>query len=92
MVDADVEIAGVIAKGKLLTLATAEALSHDIADFQADTLDCALEAAGLPNAEGRHRGARRRARDESYRDCRRAYSERGCGPWDDRRSTPDRAA
>ena len=28
-----------------------------------------------------------RYEDESYRDCRRAHSERGWSPWDDKRST-----
>ncbi len=54
MVDADVEIAGVIAKGKLLTLTTSEALKHDVAELTADTAGAALEAAGLPRAELRH--------------------------------------
>lgn len=51
MVDADVEIAGVIAKGKLLTLTTSQALEHKVADLTADTVDAALAAAGLTNAE-----------------------------------------
>jgi membrane-bound serine protease (ClpP class) len=51
MVDADVEIAGVVAKGKLLTLTTSEALTHKIADFTAPSIEAALAAAGLPNAE-----------------------------------------
>ncbi len=51
MVDADVEIAGVSAKGKLLTLTTTEALAHKVAEFTADTLTGALDAAGLPDAE-----------------------------------------
>jgi membrane-bound serine protease (ClpP class) len=50
MVDADVEIPGLIEKGKLLTLSTSEALQHDVAEFSADTLEGALDAAGLPNA------------------------------------------
>jgi membrane-bound serine protease (ClpP class) len=54
MVDADVEIAGVIAKGKLLTLTTSEALDYKVAELTADTVDAALEAAGLPNPEVRH--------------------------------------
>lgn len=54
MVDADVEIAGVVDKGKLLTLTTTEALEHDVAEFTADTLTAALTAAGLPDAEVRH--------------------------------------
>ncbi|MEX2262939.1 MAG: NfeD family protein [Bryobacteraceae bacterium] len=53
MVDADVEIAGVVAKGKLLTLTTSEALEHKVADLKAPTVEAALEAAGLPNAEVR---------------------------------------
>ena len=38
---------GVVDKGKLLTLTTSEALEHKVADLTADTLDAALEAAGL---------------------------------------------
>ncbi len=53
MVDADVEIAGVIAKGKLLTLTTSQALELKVADLTADTLDAALAAAGLAHAEAR---------------------------------------
>lgn len=53
MVDADVEIAGVIEKGKLLTLTTTEALEHKVAEYTADSLTAALEAAGLPGAEVR---------------------------------------
>jgi membrane-bound serine protease (ClpP class) len=53
MVDVDVEIAGVVAKGKLLTLTTTEALEHKVAERQADSLEGALEAAGLPDAEVR---------------------------------------
>ena len=51
MVDADVEIPGVIEKGKLLTLTTEEALKHKLADFRADTLESALEQLGLGGAE-----------------------------------------
>lgn len=51
MVDVDVEIAGVITKGKLLTLTASEALRHKVADFIAPTMEAALAAAGLPNAE-----------------------------------------
>ena len=54
MVDADVEIAGVIAKGKLLTLTAAEALEHKVAEWTAATVDAALQAAGLPRAEVRY--------------------------------------
>jgi membrane-bound serine protease (ClpP class) len=53
MVDADVEIPGVIARGKLLTLTTSEALELKVAELTADTLDGALVAAGLPGAEVR---------------------------------------
>ena len=51
MVDADVEIKGVIEKGKLLTLTTDEALKHKLADLRADTLEGALERLGLGGAE-----------------------------------------
>jgi membrane-bound serine protease (ClpP class) len=50
MVDTDVEIAGVVEKGKLLTLSTSEALKHKVADVSADTLEDALAATGLPGA------------------------------------------
>jgi membrane-bound serine protease (ClpP class) len=53
MVDADVEIPGIIDKGKLLTLTTEEALLHKIADFRADSLDAVLEALDLRSAEVR---------------------------------------
>lgn len=53
MVDADVEIAGVVTKGKLLTLTTSEAIAHEVAEFTADTVSGALDAAGLPGAEVR---------------------------------------
>jgi len=51
MVDADVEISGVIAKGKLLTLTTEEALQHKLVDFRADTLADLLAQLGLEGAE-----------------------------------------
>jgi len=51
MVDADVAIPGVIAKGKLLTLTTDEALKHKLADARADTLEEALQRLGLGGAE-----------------------------------------
>jgi hypothetical protein len=38
MVDVDVEIPGVVAKGKLLTLTTSEALEHKVADLTADAV------------------------------------------------------
>ncbi|MGH7266303.1 MAG: NfeD family protein, partial [Candidatus Rokuibacteriota bacterium] len=54
MVDADVEIPGVIEKGKLLTLTTDEALEHGIADFRADDLQAVLARLGLAGATLRH--------------------------------------
>jgi membrane-bound serine protease (ClpP class) len=53
MVDADIEIAGVIAKGKLLTLTASEAHEHKVAEFTAPTIDAALTAAGIAGAEMR---------------------------------------
>ena len=53
MVDADVEIPGVIAKGKLLTLTTNEALKLKIADVRADSLEAVLKALDLAGAEVR---------------------------------------
>ncbi|MGH7307344.1 MAG: NfeD family protein [Candidatus Rokuibacteriota bacterium] len=53
MVDADVEIPGLNAKGKLLTLTTKEALTHGFADFRADTIDAVLASLGLTGAEVR---------------------------------------
>ena len=53
MVDADVEIAGVIEKGKLLTLTTAEAVTHKVTDFVAGDVNAALAVAGLGNATTR---------------------------------------
>jgi membrane-bound serine protease (ClpP class) len=53
MVDTDVEIPDVIAKGKLLTLTTEEALKHKVADFRADTVAVALERVGLADADVR---------------------------------------
>jgi membrane-bound serine protease (ClpP class) len=51
MVDADVEIRGLIQKGKLLTLTTEEALKHKVADFRADTIEAVLEQLALAGAE-----------------------------------------
>jgi membrane-bound serine protease (ClpP class) len=51
MVDADVEIPGVIEKGKLLTLTTDEALKHKVADLRAESLAAALEELGIQGAE-----------------------------------------
>jgi len=53
MVDADVAIPDLIEKGKLLTLTTAEALKHKVADFRADTIESVLEQLGLAGAEVR---------------------------------------
>jgi membrane-bound serine protease (ClpP class) len=53
MVDADVEIPGVIDKGKLLTLTAEEALQHQLADFRADSLGAVLQALELAGAEVR---------------------------------------
>src|SRR4029077_18952862 len=57
MVGADVEIPGLIQKGKLLTLTTEEALKHKVADFRADTLEGVLERLGLAGAEVRRPSA-----------------------------------
>ena len=51
MVDADVEIPGVIEKGKLLTLTTEEALKNKLIDLRADTMADALQQLGLGGAE-----------------------------------------
>jgi membrane-bound serine protease (ClpP class) len=51
MVDADVVVAGVVAKGKLLTLTTEEALRHKLADFRAESLEEVLQKTGLAGAE-----------------------------------------
>lgn len=53
MVDPDVEIPGLIAKGKLLTLTTAEALEHGVADLEAADLPDLLGKLGLQDAEVR---------------------------------------
>jgi membrane-bound serine protease (ClpP class) len=53
MVDADVEIPKVIAKGKLLTLTTDEALKHKVADLRAADLTALLAALDLAGAEVR---------------------------------------
>jgi membrane-bound serine protease (ClpP class) len=54
MVDADVEIKGVIEKGKLLTLTTEEALKNKLIDHRADTLEAALEQLGIAAPGIRH--------------------------------------
>jgi membrane-bound serine protease (ClpP class) len=53
MVDADVEIPGLIEKGKLLTLTTEEALKYKVADFRAETIESVLEQLGLAGAQVR---------------------------------------
>jgi membrane-bound serine protease (ClpP class) len=53
MVDVDVEIPGVIDKGKLLTLTTAEAVQHQLADIRANSLAALLQALDLTGAEVR---------------------------------------
>ena len=53
MVDEDVEITGLVAKGKLLTLTSAEALEQKIADHQADDVASLLTAVGLGGATTR---------------------------------------
>ena len=53
MVDRDVEIEGVIEKGKVLTLTTNEAVKLAIADHEASNLENALEVLGLSGAEVR---------------------------------------
>lgn len=50
MVDADVEIAGLIEKGKLLTLTTEEALAQGVADVRAGSIEAVLTAFDLENA------------------------------------------
>ncbi|MDZ4347485.1 MAG: NfeD family protein [Candidatus Binatia bacterium] len=51
MVDGDVEIPGLIKKGKLLTLTTEEALKHKVADFRAQTIESVLEQLNLAGAQ-----------------------------------------
>lgn len=53
MVDSDVVVAGLVEKGKLLTLTTEEALAHKVVEFRADSLEDALAQAGLGGAEVR---------------------------------------
>nr|WP_275939214.1 NfeD family protein [Polyangium spumosum] len=51
MVDEDVEVPDVVAKGKLLTLTTDEALALGAASYRAETLDEVLAERGLSDAE-----------------------------------------
>jgi membrane-bound serine protease (ClpP class) len=53
MVDGDVEIPGLVAKGKLLTMTTEEALKYKIADFRADGLESVLKRLDYSGAEVR---------------------------------------
>lgn len=57
MVDSDVEIGGLIAKGKLLTLTTKEASAQNLVDIQADTVADVLAALDLSHAEVRRMSA-----------------------------------
>lgn len=54
MVDADVEVSGVVEKGKLLTLTTEEALQLGLADLRAEHVDDLLSQLKLSGAEVRH--------------------------------------
>ncbi len=51
MADKDMEIEGVTAKGKLVTLTTEEALRYKVAEYQARNLDDFLKLAGYPKPE-----------------------------------------
>ncbi len=51
MVDLDIEIKGLVEKGKLLTLTTTEALERKIADARASSVEEALAAVGIAKAE-----------------------------------------
>lgn len=51
MVDIDIEIEGLVEKGKLLTLTTTEALERKIADARANSIEEALAAVGIAKAE-----------------------------------------
>lgn len=53
MVDADIEIKGLVQKGKLLTLTTDEALKHKIADFRGNSIEAVLKQLDLEGAEVR---------------------------------------
>jgi membrane-bound serine protease (ClpP class) len=51
MVDADVEIKGLVEKGKLLTMTTDEALHHKMADFRANSVESVIKQLELAEAE-----------------------------------------
>ncbi len=53
MVDVDVEVPDVIAKGKLLTLTTEEAMQHQLADLRANSLEAVLAILDLAGADVR---------------------------------------
>ncbi|MFB3818036.1 MAG: nodulation protein NfeD [Candidatus Methylomirabilales bacterium] len=53
MVDPDVEVEGIVARGKLLTLTTQEALRYQVADLRAANLEALLRALQLQGAEVR---------------------------------------
>jgi membrane-bound serine protease (ClpP class) len=57
MVDADVEIPGLIKKGKLLTLTTEEALKHNVAEFRAVSIENVLEKLALAGAQVKRTGS-----------------------------------
>lgn len=50
MVDREIEIEGLIAAGKLLTLTTSDAVRLGVADFEAESIDEVLEELGLADA------------------------------------------
>lgn len=54
MVDADVEVPNVVAKGKLLTLTTSEAIKLKVANWTASSIEEALKADGFSGAEVRY--------------------------------------
>jgi membrane-bound serine protease (ClpP class) len=56
MVDADVVIDTLIAKGKLLTLTTDEALERGIADLRANSIAALLDSLGFADADIRRQG------------------------------------
>jgi membrane-bound serine protease (ClpP class) len=51
MVDADVEIPGLVAQGKLLTLTTDEALTTNVADLRANSIAALLDSLGYADAD-----------------------------------------
>ena len=51
MVDDEVEIPGLIEKGKLLTLTTNETLKHQVADYELENIDAILKTFDLAGAE-----------------------------------------